>query len=88
MVKIRTRTEGQNIGDKYPIEKPPYPYGARARGSGVAQIPQPRSVDSMKAPGSKNYVCPKCGWSHPVKERMAMHMRLTNERAMSRDPIH
>jgi hypothetical protein len=51
--EFRTHNDpGQaNYGDHYPVSGQEYSYGARARGSGVAQVPQTRSVDSMKAPG-------------------------------------
>jgi hypothetical protein len=39
-----------NFGDHYPVSGQEYPYGAKARGSGAVLEPQPRSVDSMKAP--------------------------------------
>jgi hypothetical protein len=48
--KTKNDPEKPGFGDHYLEERKEYPYGTKARPGGVAQMPQPRSVDSMKAP--------------------------------------
>lgn len=48
--KTKNDPDRPGFGDHYLEERKEYSYGARARGGGVAQTPQPRSVDSMKKP--------------------------------------
>jgi hypothetical protein len=52
MPKWKTQNDPHRpaFGEHYQIEKTEYPFGARARPGGMAQPPQARSVESMKAP--------------------------------------